>query len=313
MPAEHSVGDLFGGRIVFPSPEARERLNGLVGIDDQKRRLEAEISLRVNPQRLRTWFKRNYASAEHAESLLLRRPPLVVLAGDVGCGKTALAESIGDAVARNQNLDVTLFPLSLASRGQGRVGEMTQLLSSAFNQILMEGRRARTNEGGGRAGIILLIDEADALAQSREEVQMHHEDRAGVNALIRGIDQLAEAQVPVMVIMCTNRPGALDPAVRRRAADILLFDRPDAEQRSAALTKMLHGFGFSDEETQNLAAVTGQTEGREYGFTFSDLTQRLIPAIVLDTYPERNVVGAQRAIEIARSMAATAPFTESFR
>ena len=56
-----------------------------------------------------------------------------------------------------------------------------------------------------------MIDEADALAQSRELGQMHHEDRAGVNALIRGLDQLAADRGRVLVVMCTNRIESLGP------------------------------------------------------------------------------------------------------
>lgn len=70
---------------------------------------------------------------------------------------------------------------------------------------------------------MLLIDEADALAQSRENAQMHHEDRAGVNAFIRGIDRIANQKLPAAVLMCTNRLKALDPAVQRRAAEVLTF------------------------------------------------------------------------------------------
>ena len=57
---------------------------------------------------------------------------------------------------------------------------------------------------------------------------MHHEDRAGVNALIRGISQIATEAPGVLVVMCTNRIGALDPAIRRRAAAEFDFARPDA-------------------------------------------------------------------------------------
>lgn len=66
--------------------------------------------------------------------------------------------------------------------------------------------------------MILLVDEADALAQSRESDQMCHEDRAGVNAFIRDIDRFANGGLPAVVLMRTNRLNALDPAVRRRAA-----------------------------------------------------------------------------------------------
>jgi hypothetical protein len=44
---------------------------------------------------------------------------------------------------------------------------------------------------------------------------MHHEDRASVNAFIRGIDRLGNGRLPA--------------AVKRRAADILTFQRPDNE------------------------------------------------------------------------------------
>ena len=54
--------------------------------------------------------------------MVLRRPPLIVLAGDVGSGKSELAETIGDDVARREGIDVTLYPMSLSARGQGRVG-----------------------------------------------------------------------------------------------------------------------------------------------------------------------------------------------
>jgi ATPase family associated with various cellular activities (AAA) len=97
-----------------------------------------------------------------------RRPPLVVLAGDVGSGKTELAETIGDAVARREKIDITLLPLSLSTRGQGRVGEMTQLLSAAFDYTIAEATKFKSGSGKTRGGVILLVDEADALARKRD-------------------------------------------------------------------------------------------------------------------------------------------------
>src|SRR5262249_10504903 len=167
------------------------------------------------------------------------RPPLFIFAGDVGTGKTALAETFGDAVAREADLRITLYALSLNARGTGAVGEMTGLLSKAFDEVKQAAKRSVGHSGKHRSGIVLLIDEADALAQSRELGQMHHEDRAGVNALIRGVDDLATGNVPAIVIMCTNRLEALDPAVRRRAAATFTFTRPNEAQRSAFLTPVL--------------------------------------------------------------------------
>ena len=109
--------------------------------------------------------------------------------------------------------------------------------------------------------------------------------------------------------MCTNRLGALDPAVRRRAADILIFERPDDKQRHAVLAEPLKRLGFTQTADRAVVTATGARRTGAYGFTFSDLTQRLLPAIVLDAYPA-NAVTAARALEIATAMVPTPPFQE---
>ncbi len=308
MQTRPAVDELFERRLTFLDFEPQERLARLVGLDDHKVRLAKILGLLVNPAGLESWAQKHHPEAKALLRQVLRRPPLVVLAGDVGSGKTELAETIGDAVARQEQIEITLFPLSLSSRGQGRVGEMTQLLSAAFDYTVEAATRLKGERGRSRGAVILLVDEADALAQSRESAQMHHEDRAGVNAFIRGIDRLANAQLPAAVIMCTNRLGALDPAVKRRAAEILSFERPNDVQRHAVLDGALRALGLSVKEIDELVAATGKGKGR-HGFTFSDLTQRLLPAIVLDAYPTRSVDRA-RALEIAKQMQPTPPFEE---
>ena len=304
-----AIDELFERRLTYPDIDPQERLAKLVGLDDQKARLTKILALLVNPAGLETWTQKHHPKAKGLLKGILRRPPLVVLAGDVGSGKTELAETIGDAVACQEKIEITLFPLSLSSRGQGRVGEMTQLLSAAFDYTVAEATKLKSSTGRARGAVILLVDEADALAQSRESAQMHHEDRAGVNAFIRGIDRLGNGQLPAAVIMCTNRLGALDPAVKRRAADILAFDRPDEVQRHAVLASTLEVLGFSEKQIGDIVTATGKGKGDTYGFTFSDLTQRLLPGIVLDAYPS-SAVDPARALEIARTMKPTPPFEE---
>ena len=236
MTTRPTIDDLFDRPITYPDVEARERLSRLVGLDEHKARLAKILGLLINPAGLDSWARKYHPGAIGLLDAVLRRPPLVVLAGDVGSGKSELAETIGDDVARRERVTITLLPMSLSTRGQGRVGEMTQLLSAAFDHTFEEARKlrgTRGTNGTSRGAVILLVDEADAIAQSREASQMHHEDRAGVNAFIRGIDRLGNGKYPAAVIMCTNRLGALDPAVQRRAADILTFARPDAKQRTA--------------------------------------------------------------------------------
>lgn len=309
MTGRPDFDELFERRLVYPDFEAQERLGALVGLEDHKRRLAKILGLLVNTEGLGAWAKRYHPGAESAVRAVMARPPLVVLAGDVGSGKSALAETIGDAVARQEKIEVTLFPLSLSARGEGRVGEMTRLLSVAFEYTIERAKKYNRDEGGSRGAVILLVDEADALAQSRETAQMHHEDRAGVNAFIRGVDRLGNGKLPAAVIMCTNRPGALDPAVRRRAGEILTFARPDAARRHEALAPALEQLGFSLDQIEAVVAATGPREDGGYGFTYSDLTQRLLPAMVLDAYPGQ-AVDPDRALETARGMNPTAPFQD---
>lgn len=301
---------LFEQRTTFPDVGARDRLYRLVGLDDHKQRLSKILSVLVNPAGLQKWARTHHPGADQLLATVQGRPPLVVLAGDVGSGKTELAETIGDAVAREEKIEITLLPLSLSTRGQGRVGEMTQLISAAFEATVEEARKLKRSGGRTTGAMILLVDEADALAQSREAAQMHHEDRAGVNAFIRGVDRIANSRLPAAVIMCTNRLTALDPAVRRRAADILAFERPDDNLRRNVLTSVLSPLQFAAPQIEALVAATGPQKGRAYGFTFSDLVQRLLPALVLDAYPTQ-AIQAARALEIARAMVPTPPFQEA--
>jgi AAA+ superfamily predicted ATPase len=299
---------LFERRMSYPHPEARDRLARLVGLDDHISRLTKVLGLLVHPGGLRRWGDEHHPGADGLINSVLTRPPLVILGGDVGSGKTELAETIADAVARQEGIEIDLLPLSLSARGQGRVGEITQLISAAFDFTVKEANTIERNTEGSEGAVILLVDEADALAQSRETADMQHEEISGVNAFIRGIDRLANGRLPAAVIMCTNRYDALDPAVIRRAAEILVFGRPDAEKRRLLLSPKLNELGFDEDEIDAMVAATGPRDGRA-GFTFSDLTQRLIPAIVLDAYPDRAIL-PDRALKIAQEMVATSPFTD---
>ena len=298
------MDELFERRVGYPDPDAQRRYAALVGMDEAKSVLVKSLSVCIDRSGIVEWGKKHHGGAKTLLENVIGRPPLVVLAGDVGTGKTALAESVGDAVARVQGINITLFPMSLSARGMGRVGEMTQLISSAFDVALQEAEKKANPKGKSSGGVILLVDEADALAQSRELAQMHHEDRAGVNAFIRGVDRVAKSQAPMGVIMCTNRLSAIDPAIRRRSANVLEFVRPNKAQRESAMAPLTEA-GFTQEQIAKLAEIAG----KECGFTYSDIVQRLIPTIVLDAYPDSSVE-FDRAVCIASDMKPTPPFQE---
>lgn len=301
-----TVEDLFHPVIELPEPVRAERYRRLVGVNDIKDRLRREAQLLAHPGLLDAWAAEHHGAGLPALALFTDRAPLFVFAGDVGCGKSALAESFGCDLAESLDLPVYLYRLKLTARGSGLVGEMTTLIGDAFSYLTAQGHKAR-GASGPRSVFVLVVDEADALAQSRAAGQMHHEDRAGVDALLAGVDSLAGEAVPVLVIMCTNRERALDPAVLRRAAAVFHFGRPDELQRHAVLTAALAGTGIDTETISKLTAITGPAGGRP-GFTHSDLTQRLIPAAILAAFPDKPLTA-----DVLLAAAASTEPTPEFR
>jgi AAA+ superfamily predicted ATPase len=300
--------ELFHPVIELPEPVRQARYDRLVGLDSHKRRLRKEAILLTDPRRLQTWAERHHPGSDLAALVLFAdRAPLFVFAGDVGSGKSALAESFGCDLAEQLNMPVYLYRLKLAARGSGLVGEMTSLIGDAFSHLHEQGRLARSTSGVTSI-LVLVVDEADAIVQSREAQQMHHEDRAGVDAFLAGVDSLAGAHLPVLVVLCTNRLGALDPALMRRAAATFLFDRPDDQQRHAVLSQALTGMSISPAALDKLSAITGPHAGRP-SYTYSDLTQRLVPAAILNAFPDRPVQ-EDDLFALAAKMDPTPAFTE---
>jgi hypothetical protein len=107
----------------------------------------------------------------------------------------------------------------------------------------------------------------------------------------------------------TNRRAATYPAGRRRAAATFVLTRPHDEQRRQALTYLLDGVGLSDHQLEALVEATGPTPKRDYGYTYSDLYQRLVPAAVLMAYPDKPV-SAELVLEAALTIEPTPPFAD---
>lgn len=204
--------------------------------------------------------------------------PFAIFYGDVGTGKSAMAEAIGNRIAKDAKIeDSMLFKLSNRVRGKGSVGEMGTLISEAFAEI-------KKSIGKDRRAI-LVIDEGDSLAASRSQDQSHHEDKVAVNTLIQAIDELRASKGRIFTILCTNRMSVLDPAIQRRAAVVEYFQRPDAGQRRELLEMDLGDLGLTPAHIASLVASTGAT-GDKPSWTYSDIRTRLYPAAVALAFPE---------------------------
>jgi SpoVK/Ycf46/Vps4 family AAA+-type ATPase len=248
---------------IHPTRESMKEFDALFGIDVIKESLVDELALILDRKRLETWTQRHHAKGLGVLDIARSTLPLILLSGDVGCGKTALASCVATPVARAIDQRIACLETPSDIRGGGHVGELSARITEAFTQA--KARAAAIGRG------ILVIDEADDLATGRSQMQAHHEDRAGVNVLIKQINQLTTSNAPVALIMITNRADVLDPAVLRRAALRLTFERPNETARFAVFQRILEGTSATESQIRELAKLTEHN----VPYTYSDLTDRI--------------------------------------
>ena len=151
------------------------------------------------------------------EKLGIEAPKGVMLYGPPGTGKTLLAK----AVANESNAHfISISGPEIMSKFYGES-------EARLREIFKEARE--------KAPSIIFVDEIDSIAPKREEVTGEVERRV-VSQMLSLMDGL-EARGKVIVISATNRPNAIDPALRRPGR----FDReieikvPDKKGRQEIL------------------------------------------------------------------------------
>ena len=175
------------------------------------------------------------------ERLGVEAPKGVLLHGPPGTGKTLLAKAV--ASETNANFHSISGP---------------EIMSKFYGQS-EENLRGIFKEAEENAPSIIFIDELDSIAPNREEVTGEVERRV-VAQLLSLMDGL-QGRGKVVVIGATNRPNALDPALRRPGR----FDReieigvPDRDGRLEIL--QIHTRGMPLEKDVDLKELAGITHG----------------------------------------------------
>ncbi|HYR04598.1 MAG TPA: AAA family ATPase, partial [Nitrososphaerales archaeon] len=142
-------------------------------------------------------------------------------------------------------------------------------------------------EAKEKAPTIIFIDEIDSIAPKREEVSGEVERRV-VSQLLSLMDGL-EARGKVIVIAATNRPNALDPALRRPGR----FDReieikvPDKKGRYEILLIHTRNMPLTqDVDVEKLAAISHGFVGADLEYLCKEAAmktlKRMLPELKLD-------------------------------
>lgn len=273
-----STSSVFEVKINLPTAQLDVQSHKLLGFEERYLRVKKRLQLILQANDLGDWSQKHHKKQLAVIGLLSDQYPLAIFHGDVGTGKTANAEAIANRLARDAKIeDAILFKLSNKVRGTGKVGEMGTLITQAFEDITRS-----IGHGKGRA--FLIIDEGDSLGSSRSQEHSHHEDKVGVNTLIQSIDSMRKHNGRIFAILCTNRLGALDAAVIRRASIVEEFARPSDAERHELFTKDLGDTGFSATDIAKLVKATAATDTKP-AWTYSDIRTRLYPAAVSLAFP----------------------------
>ncbi|VVC03863.1 VCP-like ATPase [Candidatus Burarchaeum australiense] len=225
--------------------------------------------LKEEVQKIREMVELPMRHPELFERLGIEAPKGVLIYGSPGTGKTLLARAVASESEANF---IHIAGPELVSKF---VGESEEKLRQVFKD-------AEEN-----APTIIFMDELDAIAPKREEVTGEVERRM-VSQLLTLMDGL-KARGHVIVIGATNRPNAIDPALRRPGR----FDReieigiPDRNARKEILQIHTRNMPIAEDVSlDELASIT-------HGYTGADLSsltkegamrvlRRILPKIDLE-------------------------------
>jgi SpoVK/Ycf46/Vps4 family AAA+-type ATPase len=270
---------VFDNTIELPSSEIEERTSNLIGFEDKFQRIFGNLKLLLDQEGLVKWSKTYHGIELPIISQLTQRYPLIILAGDAGTGKTVSAEGIADRMVRELKKEGFFLKLSTRVRGEGLHGQMGSLVNNAFSEL-------KTQTGKKRIAF-LFIDEADAIATTRSTLQMHQEEKAAVNTLIQKIDEIRELRGRAIVFMSTNRLHFIDEAIIRRAAVVLLFERPNETERKELFERNLKGIKLTAKQLQALSDLTSPEQNNNLGHSYSDLILKILPEAIAQCFPDK--------------------------
>src|SRR5512137_1247028 len=249
--------------------------------------------LRDEVDKVREMIELPLRHPELFEKLGVEAPKGVLLHGPPGTGKTLLAKAVASETSANFS---SIGGPEIMSKFYGESEER-------LRQIFQEAEE--------NAPSIVFIDEIDSIAPKRDEVSGETERRV-VAQLLALMDGLA-GRGKVVVIGATNRPNALDPAIRRPGR----FDReieigiPDKDGRLEILQIHTRGMPLADDvDLVQLASMTHGYVGADIAALAREAAMRALRKVL----PSIDLEAQTIPVEVLNSLKVTmADFMDAYR
>jgi SpoVK/Ycf46/Vps4 family AAA+-type ATPase len=182
-------------------------------------------------------------------------PKGALLYGPPGTGKTQIARTLAN------------------ESGLGFIAAATADLKAGFTGQSVQKVRELFDRARGRAPCILFIDEIDAIAPARGGSGSDAFTVEIVNQLLQEMDGIKQTDRHVYVLAATNRPEAVDEAVRSRLKDAIEIPNPDREQRQQ-LFRLFLGKLRTDFDADAMAAELAKRTNNIGGRAISGIVER---------------------------------------
>ena len=249
--------------------------------------------LKNEVQKVREMIELPLRHPEIFDRIGIEAPKGVLLHGPPGTGKTLLAKAVANETNAN------FYSISGPEIMSKFYGESEERLREVFK------------EAEENAPSIIFIDEIDSIAPKREEVSGDVEKRV-VSQLLTLMDGI-QSRGKLVVIGATNRPNAIDPALRRPGR----FDReidigiPDEQGRLDILLIHTRGMPLTEDvDLESIAKVTHGFVGADLEALSKEAAMRSLRKIL----PEINLEEPKIPVEILNKIKITRQdFDEALR
>lgn len=178
----------------------------------------------------------------------------LLFCGPPGCGKTQTAKVLSSA------LGLPLVYVNLTAVFSSYLGETATNLQKIFTYI-------------EKGEWLVLFDEFDAIARDRDNLNEHGEVKRLVNSLLQLIDNTTNQSI---FVAATNHEQLLDSAVWRRFDEVIFFDNPSLELRTALLSRYLSAIRYTAINLSTFAARLENATGADIERICSDAIKAVI-------------------------------------